>query len=85
MIGVLGTALLIAIQLVLIGLAAVGVWALAAPRYDQRRQIARRVRQAEADITDVGRRAQAVIMTQMLQRLHQPPPGGSEAERRGRL
>jgi hypothetical protein len=85
MIGAVGTALLIAIELVLIGLAAIGVWALAAPRHDERRRIARRVRQAEADITDVGRRAQAVIMTQMLQRLHEPPSGGSDADRQGRL
>jgi hypothetical protein len=78
MTGILLTALLIAIELVLIALAAVGVWALASARANEQQRLARRVRQAEADITDVGRRAQAVIMTEMLRQLSEPPRCGPE-------
>jgi hypothetical protein len=62
----------IVVGLVVLGLAAVGVWGCVialSPRESERARIARQAREAEAHIADIGRRAQEAIIAEALYRL----------------
>lgn len=66
-----GIGLLVGLALVILGLAAVGVWALlnSAPHYRPRR--AYDIRPFEAQIDDIGQRAQAAILAEVLRQFRE--------------
>lgn len=67
------TELLFFIGMVLLtGLAVVGLLAVTGPGESERQRYARQAREAERQIVDIGRQAQAAILAEALKRARQP-------------
>jgi hypothetical protein len=66
--GVLADILLALFLLALVALAGVGLWLISSRPETARQRLARQSREAEAKITEIGRRAQAAIVAEALHR-----------------